>query len=96
MDIANNEAEQRYEVKIDGEVVAFADYRTKPGRVIFTHTEVDPDFEGQGIGSRLARTVLDDSIAHGLRITLYCPFIRAYVDRHPEYEASIDPPHVKS
>lgn len=96
MEIANNEAERRWEVTIDGKVVAFADYRTRPGRVIFTHTEVNPDFEGRGIGSRLARAALDDAVARELRITLYCPFIRTYVDRHPEYEPSIDAPRQRS
>jgi len=92
VEIENNEAESRWEVKLDDRVVGFAEYKSRPDRVTFIHTEVDQDFEGQGIGSRLARTVLDDAVARGLRITLYCPFIRSYVDRHPEYEQYIDPP----
>jgi uncharacterized protein len=92
----NDEADSRWEVKLDARVIAFVEYKTRPDRVTFIHTEVDPDFEGQGIGSRLARTVLDDAVAHGLRVTLYCPFIRSYVDRHPEYEQYIDAPKSRS
>ena len=92
LDITNNASRRRWEVTLDGRVVAFADYRDKPGRVIFTHTEVDPEHEGKGIASRLAKAALDDAVERDLRITLYCPFIRSYVDRHPEYEPSIDPP----
>lgn len=96
MEIENNASARRWEATIDGQVVGFVDYRTKPGRVIFTHTQVDPDFEGRGIASRLARAVLDDALARDLRITLYCPFIRSYVERHPEYATSIDEPQHKS
>lgn len=91
-EIANNSQRRRWEARLDGEPVAYAEYRTRPGRVIFTHTVVEPEYEGRGIGSRLAKTALDDAIARGLRITVYCPFIRAYVERHPEYEPSIDAP----
>ena len=96
MEIENNEADSRWEVKLDARVIAFVEYKSRPDRVTFIHTEVDPDFEGQGIGSRLARTVLDDAVARGLRVTLYCPFIRSYVDRHPEYEQYIDAPKSRS
>ena len=96
MEIKNNEAASRWEVKLDARVIAFVEYKSRPDRVTFIHTEVDPDFEGQGIGSRLARKVLDDAVARGLRVTLYCPFIRSYVDRHPEYEQYIDAPKSRS
>ena len=96
MEIENNEADSRWEVKLDARVIAFVEYKSRPDRVTFIHTEVDPDFEGQGIGSRLARTILDDAVARGLRVTLYCPFIRSYVDRHPEYEQYIDAPKSRS
>ena len=96
MEIENNEADSRWEVKLDARVIAFVEYKSRPDRVTFIHTEVDPEFEGQGIGSRLARTVLDDAVARGLRVTLYCPFIRSYVDRHPEYEPYVDPPKSRS
>jgi predicted GNAT family acetyltransferase len=96
VEIENNEADSRWEVKLDARVIAFVEYKSRPDRVTLIHTEVDPDFEGQGIGSRLARTVLDDAVARGLRVTLYCPFIRSYVDRHPEYEQYIDAPKSRS
>jgi predicted GNAT family acetyltransferase len=96
VEIENNEADSRWEVKLDARVIAFVEYKSRPDRVTLIHTEVDPDFEGQGIGSRLARTVLDDAVARGLRVTLYCPFIRSYVDRHPEYDQYIDAPKSRS
>ena len=55
------------------------------GKRVFTHTSVDPDYEGHGVGSALARAALDDVRAHGISIVARCPFIAGYIDRHPEY-----------
>jgi predicted GNAT family acetyltransferase len=96
VDIENNEARSRWEVTDGGLVIAFAAYKSRPDKITFTHTEVDPDYEGKGIGSRLARTALDDAVARGLRIGVYCPFIRSYVERHPEYAQHVDPPQPSS
>ena len=89
---ADNADARRWEVKRGDEVIAFADYRSEPGRITFTHTLVDPDYEGRGIGSRLARTVLDDALERGLRIVPRCPFIRAYIERHEQYADNVDMP----
>jgi predicted GNAT family acetyltransferase len=79
-------AAQRYEARLGGRVVGFSEYRWVRGRVIFFHTEVDATLEGRGIGSRLAAGALDDIRARGARITVKCPFIAAYLERHPEYD----------
>ena len=54
--------------------------------MIFTHAEVAPAFEGRGVGSALAAGALDRVWESGERVVALCPFIRAYVERHPEYE----------
>jgi predicted GNAT family acetyltransferase len=53
--------------------------------ITFVHTEVDPAFEGQGIGSKLAAGALDDVRGRGLRVIAVCPFIAGYIERNPEY-----------
>lgn len=85
LDWADHPERRRWEVRDGDEVVAYAEYRLSVGRITFTHTVVDPEHEGRGIGSRLARMVLDDAVARGLRIIPRCPFIRAYLGRHTEY-----------
>ena len=79
--------EQRFEITDEeGTVLGVAEYRRRPGVVVFTHTEVDPAFEGHGVGSALAAGALDSVRESGERVVALCPFIRAYLERHPEYE----------
>jgi predicted GNAT family acetyltransferase len=75
----------RYEVRVGRELAGFSAYRLSPGRITFTHTEVDPAFAGGGVGSRLARYALDDARARGLAVRPLCPFIAGYIQRHPAY-----------
>ena len=84
--VEDNPAAQRYEARLDDRVVGFSEYRHVRGRVIFFHTEVDEAFEGKGIGSHLAAGTLDDIRARGLLITVKCPFLAAYLKRHPAYQ----------
>ena len=80
-------SEQRYVIHVDGELAGSAYYRLADGVVEFTHTEVDDRFEGQGVGSALARAALDDVRRDGSRTVVpSCPFIAAWIDRHPDYQ----------
>ncbi len=88
----DNPDARRWEVTDGDELVAYAEYRLRPGAIAFTHTVVEPQHEGRGIGSRLARTVLDDAVSRGLRIVPYCPFISTYLARHAQYADSVDTP----
>ena len=86
IDVVDHPEAHRYEARAaDGAVLGFSKYRVEGDTVVFTHTEVDDAQEGQGVGSRLVRGALDDVRAGGRRIRPLCPFVRAYVDRHPEY-----------
>jgi predicted GNAT family acetyltransferase len=83
--IVDNRDFWRVEAHAGGKVAGFAAYRDKQGRRVFTHTEVDPEFEGQGIGSTLARAALDKARADGVGVVPLCPFIRRWIDEHPDY-----------
>lgn len=84
--VVDNPAQGRYELSLGERLVGFSAYVVRPARIVFTHTEVDGAYEGQGLGSMLARGALDDVRLRGLRVTPRCPFIAAYIRRHPEYE----------
>jgi predicted GNAT family acetyltransferase len=83
--VADNPAQNQFEGRLDGRLVAHSEYELAPGVITFLHTEVDPALEGQGIGSALASSVLDDVRARGLQVVARCPFIAAYIRRHREY-----------
>ena len=85
VDVRRNDERHRYEAFVGTELAAIAAYREAPGRVVFTHTEVDGAYEGQGVGGQLAAKALDDVRALGLQVTPQCPFIAAYITRHPAY-----------
>ena len=85
IEIVDNQANSRYEARFDGAIAGVLVYEMHDGWVTFVHTEVEPAFEGKGIGSRLAKTGLDDARARGMLVTPLCPFVTAYVRRHPEY-----------
>jgi hypothetical protein len=84
--VANVPAELHYEAR-DGETLAgLAAYLlTRNDLIVFTHTEVEDGYEGKGIGSRLARFALDDARARGLGVVPLCPFIKGWIERHPDY-----------
>lgn len=75
----------RFEVVVDGAVAGFAEYRRRGGSVAFTHTVVEDGFEGRGVGSVLARGALDAVREEGSSVLPFCPFIRGWIQRHPEY-----------
>ncbi|MEW1550921.1 MULTISPECIES: GNAT family N-acetyltransferase [Streptomyces] len=88
VDVRDVPGAKRYEARLDGgtEVVGFADYIRTPELIAFVHTEVGPEYEGKGIGSALARTALDEARAANLRVLATCPFIAAWIARHPDYQ----------
>jgi predicted GNAT family acetyltransferase len=84
--VSDRPNELRYEIEVDGEVAGFINYRREPGLIELVHTDVDPRWEGKGVGAELVRGALDDVRARGLKVRPYCPFVAAYIRRHPEYE----------
>jgi uncharacterized protein len=91
MTVTDRPSELRYEIEADGEVAGFLMYRIEPGVLELVHTDVDPRFEGKGVGAALVQGVLDDVRARGLKVRPYCPFVAAYIRRHPEYEDLVAP-----
>ncbi|MGY1813526.1 GNAT family N-acetyltransferase [Blastococcus sp. SYSU D00820] len=82
----------RYEIRDGERVLGLAAYRRTGDRVVFTHTEIDPDAEGSGLGSTLVRGALDDVRSRGERVEPRCSFVRGWIERHPEY-ADLVVPH---
>ena len=86
MSVRHNEAAHRFELDAP-HGLAIAVYRPQGDARVFTHTEVPPQDEGQGLAAALVRAALDDTKAKGLRIVPACSYVVAFVRRHPEYAA---------
>ncbi|MDR6866522.1 putative GNAT family acetyltransferase [Microbacterium resistens] len=80
--IARNDEASRYEIRSDGTLAGFAEFELRPSLIAFTHTVVDPAFQGQGLASRLAAYALADAVASGDTIIPYCPYIEKYLRTH--------------
>jgi predicted GNAT family acetyltransferase len=83
--VRDNAEAQRFEIWVGDELAGYAKYQWFDADLAITHTEIYDRFEGQGLGSALARSVLDSLRESGTKVLPYCPFFRGYIDRHPEY-----------
>ncbi len=90
LELIDDAAHHRYVALVDGSRAGLAGYQLSSRVITFTHTEVGDAYAGQGIGSSLARYALDDARARGLRVRPLCPFIKAWIDRHPSYADLVD------
>lgn len=80
----DNPAQRRCELDVDGYTAAYY-YRREPGVIVFTHSEVPSEIGGRGVGSELVRQTLEIARAEGLKVVAKCPFVSAYMARHPEF-----------
>ena len=83
--VVDNHEELRYELWVGATRAGFIEYRSEPGAILLVHTEVDPAFEGQGLGARLVAGTLNDLRARDVKVVPLCPFVRAYLRHHREY-----------
>jgi len=87
--VTRNDDKGRYEIFVGDEVGGYAEYRERGDEVVFTHTEVDDAFAGQGLGSKLAKGAIEDVVSRGRTIVPLCPFIGSYLRKHPEHGAYV-------
>lgn len=83
-----------YELTSGGNVIGHINYRDDGDRRVLLHTEVDKEFAGQGLGTKLIVAALDDVRAQGKRAVALCSMIAKYVTTHRDYDDIVDPPHV--
>ena len=83
--VRDNPERGRYEAHVGSVLAGYADYHSQPGLVTVLHTEIDTAFEGRGVGSELVRRMLDDIRSKDASVLAVCPFVRTFLQRHPEY-----------
>lgn len=86
--IVNNEPEGRFQAEVDGKL-AFLQYNESDGRMVLTHTEVPPELEGQGLGSKLVKAALEYARSEQLKVAPQCPFAAGYIRKHQEYASIV-------
>jgi predicted GNAT family acetyltransferase len=72
----------RLEIRTDGRRAGYMAYARKPGEITLTHTEIEPEFEGRGLGGQLIREALARAREEGAAVIPVCPFVREYLQRH--------------
>ncbi|WP_309234749.1 GNAT family N-acetyltransferase [Nocardia sp. XZ_19_385] len=87
--VARNAEKKRYEISYDGKLAGFAEYEERGDETVFTHTEIDDAFAGKGLGKVLAKAAIEDTIELERVIRPLCPFTKAYLEKHPEYDAHV-------
>jgi predicted GNAT family acetyltransferase len=86
MQVRDNADNHRFELLVDGAVAGLAAYRFRDDAVGITHSEVDPQFRGQGLGNELAQRTLALIRSRGEKVLPLCPFFAKYVEEHPTYD----------
>jgi predicted GNAT family acetyltransferase len=89
--ITNKPAAHRYEATIGGELAGYSEYNLLSEAIMFTHTEVLPAFEGKGVGSAIAKHVLDEARAEGKHVIPVCQFIAGWIRKHRDYADLVRP-----
>ena len=90
--VERSDERRRFEALIDDKVAGVAEFIARGNDVvIFTHTEVSPDYEGQGVGSRLAAAALDAVRAGGQKVQATCTFMGHYIRENEQYQDLVDP-----
>lgn len=84
--VTQNAERQRYEAHLEGKLAGVATYQLDDDVIVFTHTEVEPAYEGRGVAGTLVRGALDDVRSQGgHKVLARCPFVASWIDRHDDY-----------
>jgi uncharacterized protein len=89
VEVRDNPQQSRFEAYVDGELAGFSAYVTAHGSINIVHTEVDDAYEGKGVGSSLVKQMLDQLRGGDLKVTASCPFVRAWLRKHPDYRREL-------
>lgn len=89
--VVDNPDASQFEARVDGHL-AFVSYARRGDLIIFTHTEVPKELQGRGLGNVLAHAVLERARQERWKVVARCPFIAAYIARHPEYQSTVHEP----
>ena len=83
--IIDNKADHRFELEVEGHLAT--EHYNRDGNVItFEHTDVPKELGGKGVGSKLVQGALDQVRTAGLKVIPQCPFVKAWIEKHADYQ----------
>ena len=94
--VHDNVEKHRFEIDLGDGSLGIAEYTLPEGKIMFTHTEVPPAHQGQGVGTALIRFALASARTRGLKVVPICPFFAAYIQKRPEEQDLLDPAYRKT
>lgn len=94
LEVIKNEKTARFELTVDG-YIAFIDYKQEGEAIKLIHTEVPEELAGKGIAVALVEKTLVYLEEHKNSLFPYCPYVFAYIKRHPEWKRIVDSSFVK-
>lgn len=89
IEVRKNPALDRFELLVDGQMAGIAAYQDTANERAFVHTEIYPQYEGQGYGRKLVQMALDVTRDEGYGILPLCPMVHHFVESRPEYLALV-------
>jgi len=84
-DVRDNTEDRRFEIWVDGEIAGFTTYVVRSGTISFLHTELEPGFQGRGLGQELVGAALRSARQRGLAVLPFCPYVRGFIAEHSEF-----------
>ena len=84
MEVVHNQAENRFEIQLDGQL-AKLDYIETGDSIVMTHVGVPIEFRGHGIAAIITKAGLDYAKSKSLRVIPMCSYVAAYLRRNPQY-----------
>ena len=84
-EVTRNDEQHRYEIRVDGDLAGFTEFRPAGGTLVFPHTEIGERYGGQGLAKQLIGAALDDVRGRGEKIVPQCEFVRGFIEKNPDY-----------
>lgn len=91
-EVTKQSGPERFEITLDGRPAGFAQFVDHEGSRVFFHTEISPEFGGQGLAGVVVQQALEATREEGLRIIPVCPYVKKYVGEHDEWTEHVDRP----
>lgn len=88
--LIDNQEKKRFEIEIEGHF-AYINYEKRGRQIVLIHTEADAELQGTGAASAVVEKTLHWIEDNGLSLLPFCPYVFAYLKRHPDWKRIVDP-----